>query len=173
MKHIVTVTGAAMLAAAAVVFTTAHAPGVTGATGHVAHVSTHLAADASSGVVSYDSQGVTVSPPAAAGAVPAPAASTAQSVMQSFRAQQVPAGVIGDQMDSAPHTVAQQQVTESLPVSPEVVAGVPYAAWVVTYSGLPPVSYAPAPPPAGVSCTFVGVMNSATGDWTEFFSSCS
>lgn len=138
-----------------------------------AHSPLRLAADGASGVVTYDSQGVTVAPPIATTSVPAPAAASAQTVMDSFRTQQVPAGVVGKQIDSAAHTVSEAQVTETMPVSPEVVSGVPYAAWVVTYTGLPPVSYAPAPPPAGVSCTFVGVMNRATGDWTEFFSSCS
>ncbi len=138
-----------------------------------AHVPVHLAADGSGAVVSYESQGVTVAPPVATTSLPAPAAETAQTVMDSFRSQQVPSGFVGNQMDSAPHTVDEAQVTETMPVSPEVVSGMPYAAWVVTYTGLPAVSYAPAPPPAGISCTFVGVMNRATGDWTEFFSSCS
>lgn len=138
-----------------------------------ARVPVRLAADASGSVISYDSEGVTIAPPVAAPSLPAPAAATAQSVMDSFRSQQVPSGAIGKQMDSAAYTVAQAQVTESMPVSPEVAAGVPYAAWVVTFTGLPPVSYAPAPPPPGVSCRFVGVMNRATGDWTEFFSACS
>lgn len=137
-----------------------------------ANAPVHLAADASGDVVTYDSQGVTVAPPVATTSLPAPAAETAQTVMDSFRSQQVPSGVVGNQMDSAPHTVHQAQITETMPVSQEVVSGMPYAAWVVTYTGLPAVSYAPAPPPAGVSCTFVGVMNRATGDWTEFFSSC-
>lgn len=145
----------------------------TGAANTAAQLPVRLAADSSNGVVSYDSEGVTVAPPIATASIPAPAAATAQSVMDSFRSQQVPSGAIGKQIDSAPHTVAQAEVTESMPVSPEVAAGVPYAAWVVTYTGLPPVSYAPAPAPPGVSCTFVGVMNRATGDWTEFFSSCS
>jgi hypothetical protein len=137
-----------------------------------AHLSAHLTADGS-GSVTYASQGVTFALPSVTTAVPAPAAATAQSVMDSFRSQQVPAGVVGKEMDSAPHTVSQAQVTEVMPTSPEVIANTPYGAWVVTYTGLPAVSYAPAPPPAGVSCTFVGVMNRATGDWTEFFSSCS
>jgi len=132
-----------------------------------------LAADGSNGVVTYDSEGVTVAPPITTPSVPAPAAATAQSVMDSFRSQQVPAAVVGNQMENGTHTVSQAQVTETMPTSPEVVAGVAYAAWVVTYTGLPAVSYAPAPPPSGLSCTFVGVMNRATGDWTEFFSSCS
>lgn len=164
---------AASLAVAGVSFGVLVAVAPDGSARAVAHVPVRLAADAANGVVTYDSEGVTVAPPIAAPAVPAPAAATAQSVMDSFRSQQVPTGVVGQQMDSAAHTVSQAQVTETMPVSPEVASGVPYAAWVVTYTGLPPVSYAPAPPPPGVSCTFVGVMNRATGDWTEFFSSCS
>jgi len=161
------------LATAAGAFGVVLAVAPTGSARPAAHVPVRLAADTTDDVVTYATEGVTVAPPIATASIPAPAAATAQSVMDSFRSQQVPAGAIGTQMDSARYTVAQAQVTESMPVSPEVAAGVPYAAWVVTYTGLPPVSYAPAPPPAGVSCTFVGVMNRATGDWTEFFSSCS
>lgn len=166
-------TALAVAAVAVFAIGVALATAPTGRHAPASRVPVRLAADGSGDVVTYDSQGVTVAPPMATTVVPAPAAATAQTVMDSFRSQQVPAGVVGKQIDSAPHTVNQAQVTETMPVSPEVVSGVPYAAWVVTYTGLPAVSYAPAPPPAGVSCTFVGVMNRATGDWTEFFSSCS
>ncbi|MDQ1699268.1 MAG: hypothetical protein QOG34_1131 [Frankiaceae bacterium] len=169
----ITIAAAAAVAASAIGVVVTISAGAPPHPTALPHVPVRLAADSATGVVSYDSEGVTVAPPLASTSVPAPAAATAQTVMDSFRTQQVPAGVVGKQMDSASHTVGQAQVTESMPVSPEVVAGVPYAAWVVTYTGLPAVSYAPAPPPPGLSCTFVGVMNRATGDWTEFFSSCS
>jgi hypothetical protein len=147
---------------------------VAGSLGSAAHAPrVHLRADSPSGLVTYDAQGVTVAPPGTVTGATAPVAATAASVLDSFKHQGVPAGAIGTALDSATHTVAEQQVTEALPVSPEVVAGVPYPAWVVTYTGLPPVSYAAAPAPAGITCTFVGVMSRTTGDWTEFFSTCS
>jgi hypothetical protein len=164
---------------AALITTAAAAVAVTTLTGspsthhQATPTSLRLAADTPSGVVTYDAQGVTVEPPAATPTAPAPVAATADSVLHSFKAQGVPASAIGSALDTATHTVAEQQVTETLPVTPEIVAGVPYAAWVVTYTGLPPVSYGSGPAPAGVSCTFVGVMSRATGHWTEFFSTCS
>jgi hypothetical protein len=77
--------------------------------------------------------------------------------------------VLGDLLGRGPASVALQTVTETTPVVPDVTAGVPYQAWVVTYKGAPPV---PAPEGAdGVTCTFVGVMK-VDGEWTEFFEDC-
>ena len=99
----------------------------------------------------------------------APTALTSDRVLASFQAQAAPGGVLGDLLGRGPASVALQTVTETTPVVPDVTAGVPYQAWVVTYKGAPPV---PAPEGAdGVTCTFVGVMK-VDGEWTEFFEDC-
>jgi hypothetical protein len=131
----------------------------------------HLVTDSSP--TGYPTEGVSLAAPALPLPPAAPAAASADTVMQSLRAQQPAQGLLGSSVSSSDYTVTQQSVTETMPEGGTgVVAGVPFDAWVVTYNGVAPVSLSGNPAPAGLSCRFVAIMSIATGTWTEWFSSC-
>jgi hypothetical protein len=100
----------------------------------------------------------------------APAAASSTAALASFKAQSVPQGAVGGQLSSETPTVVLAEVTDASPQTPGVTENVPYLAWVVTYAGVPAVSYGPVAAPNGATQNFVGIMQVSTGTWTEFFS---
>lgn len=160
---------------AALLTTTGVAIAVVAHTGHaqpsVTQHALRLTAD-NTGSTVYPSEGVTLSAPTLPVPPAATAAGSSDSVMQSLRAQEPARGLLGASIDSTTYTVEQKSVTETMPTAVNVTAGVPYDGWVVTFTGVTPVSYSGHPLPSGLSCRFVGIMSIATGTWTEFFVTC-
>lgn len=122
-------------------------------------------------VTDYVDMGIsyTLTPQASLGSPP-PAAASSSAALASFKAQGVPQAVVGTQLSSQTPTVQLAEVTDTSPQTSTVTASVPYLAWVVTYTGLPTVSYGPVAPPSGATQNFVGIMQVSTATWTEFFS---
>lgn len=129
--------------------------------------------------ITYPGVGVDISKkaPPVTGPVAADAISAA-SALSSFKKQPVPREVLGSLLSSQSAVVELRRVTELYPVSPDVKARQPYTAWVITYSNTTePIVGPPANSSkiasGGKNCGFVGIMDASTGDWTDFFQSCS
>ncbi len=121
------------------------------------------------GTVSYPAEQVTITAPSGS----PPSSQSASSVLEAFKTQPVPMSVLNTVLNTETPDVAFATVTEGSPTSPEVTAGVPFPAWVVTYASSPAVSYGPGTIPKDSRCKFVGIEDSATATWTDFFQSCS
>lgn len=124
---------------------------------------------AATGTMSFRAEQVTIAQPTTG----QPSNQSAASALQSFKNQQVPQSVIDTVIDSQDPTVSFASVTEGSPSSQEVSANTPFAAWVVMYQTSPAGLYGPGTLPENASCAFVGIQDSATGDWVNFFQSCS
>jgi hypothetical protein len=74
-------------------------------------------------------------------------------------------------MSSTP-TVALQLVTENDPTYPGLSPGVHYNAWVLTYTGVKPISHGPKPPPSNITCSVVGIYDLDNSAWTTLFMNC-
>lgn len=97
-------------------------------------------------------------------------AKTPAAVQASFARQSAPRGYLGKLLTSRAPTVTLAMVTDQLPQPrTSVKVGVPYQAWVVTYTNVPIISFGPTKPAKGATQDFVGIMDTATGKWTEFF----
>jgi hypothetical protein len=123
--------------------------------------------------ITYPAEGVDVSagPPSSPGPLAADASSPS-TVLASFVTQGVPKNVVGSLLSSQTPEIDLRTVTEEYPVSPGVTAGTPYTAWVVTYTNTSPIVLGPSSATSTSGCTFVGIMDGSTGDWTEFFQTC-
>jgi len=123
--------------------------------------------------ITYPAEGVDVSASAPSlPASPAPDASSPSTVLASFATQGVPKNVLGSLLSSQTPEIDLRTVTEQYPVSADVTAGTPYVAWVVTYTNTSPLVLGPSSATGTSGCTFVGIMDASTGDWTEFFQTC-
>ncbi len=123
--------------------------------------------------ITYPAEGVDVSagPPSSPGSLAA-GASSPGTVLASFVTQGVPKNVLGSLLSSQTPEIDLRTVTEEYPASPDVTAGTPYTAWVVTYKNTSPIVLGPSSATSTPGCTFVGIMDGSTSDWTEFFQTC-
>jgi hypothetical protein len=118
----------------------------------------------------YAEVGVTLSPPVAGGAQTGAAAANPQTVLASFAQQPVPQAILGSLLQNATPSVTQSTVTYQWRVSSQFASGTAYQSWVVTYNNVPVQSYGPKT--VSGTCPFIGIMDSATDNWTEFFQTC-
>lgn len=123
--------------------------------------------------VTYPAEGINVSATAPSSPGPlAPVASSPSTVLSSFRSQPVPQNVLGSTLSTQTPAIDLRTVTELHLVSSDVTAGTPFTAWVVTYTNTSSPVIGPSDVNSVSGCTSVGIMDSSTGVWTDFFQEC-
>jgi hypothetical protein len=99
---------------------------------------------------------------------------TASEALSAFQQQPVPVGALAGEMSTLEPDVSLHLVTENSPTYAGLAPGATFPAWVVTYSGVTPISYGPAPlaQASAMACKFVGILDLDSMAWTSFFESC-
>ncbi|HEX9352508.1 MAG TPA: hypothetical protein VF933_01620 [Streptosporangiaceae bacterium] len=119
--------------------------------------------------VTYPSLGINVSarPPASPGKFAADAVSPGV-VLAAFKSQE-DASLVGTPLSTERPAIMLRTITELHPTAPGVRPHVPYTGWVVIYRHVQLVSYGLRPFSKNARGTFVAIMDTATGQWTNFF----